>query len=85
MSSRGQPKIFSACEFQFRTLPCIIDLDEGVECGLDDVACELLAFVQRFLRQPAFGHVAADEEVTLHRFGPVAIQDSVTTRPSLWM
>ena len=51
-------------------VPDFVGLDEGVECGLDDVACELFAFVQRLLGEPALGHVAADEEMTLDGFGP---------------
>ena len=48
----------------------LVDLDEGVERGVDDAARQLLAFAQRLLRQPALGHVAADEEEPLDRFGP---------------
>ena len=48
----------------------LVDLDEGVERGIDDAARELLAFAQRLLRQPALGHVAADEEEALDRPGP---------------
>jgi hypothetical protein len=48
----------------------LVDLDEGVQRGVDDAACKLLAFAQRLLRQPAFGHVAADEEEALGRRGP---------------
>ena len=49
-----------------------VHLDEGIERGIDDAARQLLAFAQRFLRQPAFGHVAADEEMPPHRLGPGA-------------
>ena len=42
----------------------LVDLDEGVERGIDDAARQLFAFAQRFLRQPALGHVAANEEDT---------------------
>ena len=48
----------------------LVDLDEGVERGVDDAARKLLAFAQRLLRQPALGHVAADEEEALGRLGP---------------
>ena len=50
----------------------LVHLDEGVERGIDDAARQLLAFAQRFLRPPALGHVAADEEMPLDRFGPCA-------------
>ena len=65
--------------------PLLVDLDEGVERGLDDVAREQLAFAQRLLRLPALGHVATDEEEALGRLGPVPSQDSHTSRPLLWM
>ena len=48
----------------------LVDLDEGVERSVDDAARQSLAFAQRLLRQPALGHVAADEEEALGRFGP---------------
>ena len=41
----------------------LVHLDKGVERGIDDAARQLFAFAQGFLRQPAFGHVAADEEM----------------------
>ena len=48
----------------------LVDLDEGIERGVDDAARQLLAFAQRLLRQPAFGHVAADEEIAPDRLRP---------------
>ncbi len=48
----------------------LVDLDEGVQRGVDDAARELLAFAQRLLRQPALGHVATDEEEAPGRLGP---------------
>ena len=48
----------------------LVDLDEGIERRVDDAARELFAFAQRLLRQPALGHVAADEEEALGRLGP---------------
>ena len=62
-SARVQPKIFSACEFQSVIGAVFVHLDEGVERGIDDAARQLFAFAQGFLRPPALGHVAADEEV----------------------
>src|SRR3990170_6203573 len=50
----------------------LVDLDEGIERRIDDAARQLLAFAQRFLRQPAFGHVAADEEMPPDRLRPGA-------------
>ena len=70
-SSRDQPKIVSACGFQSE-LAGVIHLDEGIERGIDDAARQLLAFEQRLLRQPALGHVAADEEITPDRLRPCA-------------
>jgi hypothetical protein len=48
----------------------LVHLHERIERGLDDVARELRAFAQRLLRKPAFGHVAADEEMPLDRLRP---------------
>ena len=52
--------------------PAFVHLHEGIERGIDDAARELLAFAQALLREPALGHVAADEEIALDRFGPCA-------------
>jgi len=49
-----------------------VELHEGVERGIDDAARQLFAFAQRFLCQPAFGHVAADEEIPPDRLRPCA-------------
>ena len=48
----------------------LVDLDECIERGVDDAAREAFAFAQRFLCQPALGHVTADEEKALDRLGP---------------
>src|SRR6266702_2137037 len=69
---------FSACPAEdllglripVRDRTLLIHLDEGVERVVDDAARQLLAFSQGLLRPPALGHVAADEEELLHRFGP---------------
>ena len=45
----------------------LVDLDEGIERGIDDTARQLFAFAQGFLGQPVFRHIAADEEVSLDR------------------
>src|SRR4030088_1794370 len=47
-----------------------VDLDEGIERGIDDAACLSFAFAQCFLGQPAFGNVTAAEKIPLDRFGP---------------
>ncbi len=85
MSSRGHPKIFSACEFKLRMVPAssVWTKASSAVSMMLRASCSLSCSVSWASRLSVMSRPMKKCRCT--GSDQVAIHDSITTRPSLWM